>query len=68
MNLVIFIFVLCLLLLGYVYAGYPVVARLLGGLRRHRVNAAAPGSSISMKIVEIVVLEAPSRFTGDADT
>jgi len=43
LDLVIFIFVLCLFLLGYVYAGYPVVARLLGGLRRHRVNAAAPG-------------------------
>lgn len=37
------IFLFCLLMLVYVYAGYPLLARLLGGLVRHRVWSAEPG-------------------------
>jgi cellulose synthase/poly-beta-1,6-N-acetylglucosamine synthase-like glycosyltransferase len=43
MDLLSDIFILCILMLVYVYAGYPVLARLLGGLIRRRVWAAAPG-------------------------
>ncbi len=44
MGILITIFGCCLLMLAYVYAGYPLLARLLGGLVRRRVWSAAPGA------------------------
>lgn len=44
MGILITIFGCCLLMLVYVYAGYPVLARFLGGLVRRRVWSAAPGA------------------------
>jgi len=41
--LVVLIFVLCLAVLAYVYAGYPLLALLLGRAAPRRVEAAAPG-------------------------
>ena len=40
------IFFFCILTLVYVYAGYPLLARLLGGMVRHRVWAAEPGEHL----------------------
>jgi len=40
------IFFLCILMLVYVYAGYPLLARLLGGMVRHKVWSAAPGEHL----------------------
>jgi cellulose synthase/poly-beta-1,6-N-acetylglucosamine synthase-like glycosyltransferase len=44
LDFLIAIFILCLLLLVYVYAGYPLVARFLGGMNPRRVEAAEPGT------------------------
>jgi cellulose synthase/poly-beta-1,6-N-acetylglucosamine synthase-like glycosyltransferase len=44
LDFLIAIFILCLLLLVYVYAGYPLVARFLGGMNPRRVDAAEPGT------------------------
>ena len=40
------IFWFCVVMLVYVYAGYPLLARLLGGLVRQRVWAARPGEHL----------------------
>ena len=40
------VFFICVLMLVYVYAGYPLLARLLGSLVRHRVWSAAPGEHL----------------------
>ena len=40
------IFTICVLALVYVYAGYPLLARMLDGLARHRVWSAAPGEHL----------------------
>ena len=40
------IFFFCVLMLVYVYAGYPLLARLLGGLTHRRVWGAAPGEHL----------------------
>ena len=40
------IFLLSVLMLVYVYAGYPLLARLLGGLARRRVWSAEPGEHL----------------------
>ena len=40
------IFFFCVLMLVYVYAGYPLLARLLGGLVRRRVWSATPGEHL----------------------
>jgi hypothetical protein len=44
LDFLIAIFILCLLLLVYVYAGYPLVARFLGGMNPRRVEAAERGT------------------------
>jgi cellulose synthase/poly-beta-1,6-N-acetylglucosamine synthase-like glycosyltransferase len=46
MDLVSSFFFICVLLLVYVYAGYPVLARLLGSLVRRRVWSADPGEHL----------------------
>jgi cellulose synthase/poly-beta-1,6-N-acetylglucosamine synthase-like glycosyltransferase len=46
MGLLSTVFFICVLMLVYVYAGYPLLARLLGGLVRHRVWSAAPGEHL----------------------
>ena len=45
-GLLSFIFFFCVLMLVYVYAGYPLLARLLGGFVRHRVWSATPGEHL----------------------
>jgi cellulose synthase/poly-beta-1,6-N-acetylglucosamine synthase-like glycosyltransferase len=40
------LFFFCVLMLVYVYAGYPLLARLLGGLVRRRVWGAVPGEHL----------------------
>ncbi|MEN8007872.1 MAG: glycosyltransferase [Candidatus Krumholzibacteriota bacterium] len=40
------IFFICVLMLVYIYAGYPLLARLLGSLVRHRVWSAEPGEHL----------------------
>jgi len=40
------IFFLCVLMLVYIYAGYPLLARLLGSLVRRRVWSAVPGEHL----------------------
>ncbi len=40
------IFFFCVLMLVYVYAGYPLLARLLGGFVRQRVWSATPGEHL----------------------
>jgi len=40
------IFYFCVLMLVYVYAGYPLLARLLGGVVHRRVWAAVPGEHV----------------------
>ncbi len=46
MGLLSAIFFFCLLMLVYVYAGYPLLARLLGGFVRQRVWSAVPGEHL----------------------
>lgn len=46
MDLMSTLFYFCVLMLVYVYAGYPVLARLLGGLVHRRVWSAAPGEHL----------------------
>ena len=40
------VFFICVLMLVYVYAGYPLLARLLGGLVRRSVGRAEPGENL----------------------
>jgi len=46
MGLLSAIFFFCVLMLVYVYAGYPLLARLLGGFVRQRVWSATPGEHL----------------------
>ena len=47
------VFIICFLMLVYVYAGYPLLARFLGGLVRRRVWAAEPGQHLPVITVLI---------------
>jgi cellulose synthase/poly-beta-1,6-N-acetylglucosamine synthase-like glycosyltransferase len=47
------IFWFCVVMLVYVYAGYPLLARLLGGLVRQRVWSAEPGEHLTTVTVLI---------------
>lgn len=45
-----FVFLMCVILLAYVYAGYPALCALFAALRRRRVRAAAGTPSVTVLI------------------